>query len=77
MFDLFDKYYSLSKIKELQNNSFDNIWNIVYKQYKRDTDEVKTDKKKSIDKYLQKLQKIVYSNDRELSDTVFNTRFNC
>lgn len=77
MFDLFDKYYSLSKIKELQNNSFDNIWNIVYKQYKRDTDEVKTDKKKSIDKYLQKLQKIVYSNDRELSDTVFNMRFNC
>ena len=77
MFDLFDEYYSLSKIKELQNNSFDNIWNIVYKQYKRDTDEVKTDKKKSIDKYLQKLQKIVYSNDRELSDTVFNMRFNC
>ena len=77
MFDLFDKYYSLSKIKELQNNSFDNIWNIVYKQYKRDTDEVKTDKIKSIDKYLQKLQKIVYSNDRELSDTVFNMRFNC
>ena len=77
MFDLFDKYYSLSKIKELQNNSFDNIWNIVYKQYKRDTDEVKTDKKKSIDKYLQKLQKIVYSNDKELSDTVFNMRFNC
>ena len=77
MFDLFDKYYSLSKIKELQNNSFDNIWNIVYKQYKRDTDEVKTDKKKRIDKYLQKLQKIVYSNDRELSDTVFNMRFNC
>ena len=47
----------LIKIIELQNNLLDIIWNMVNKQFKRDTKEDKTDKKKSINKYLEGLKK--------------------
>ena len=86
IYDLYSIYYNLSdaeknrkddilkKIDEIQNNSFDMIWNIVYKEIKRGTGKVKTDKKKNIYKYLQELQKIVNDNDIELSDTRSDVR---
>ena len=86
IYDLYSIYYNLSdaeknrkddilkKIDEIQNNSFDMIWNIVYKEIKRGTGKVKTDKEKNIYKYLQELQKIVNDNDIELSDTRSDVR---
>ena len=64
----------LEKINELQNNLFDNMWNMVYKQYKTDAKEVKVDQKKNIDKYLKELNRIVNENDRVLSDIMSETR---
>ena len=64
----------LKMVKELQNNFLDNIWNKVYKQHKGDTAETKKDKKKNIDKYLDKLKKIMDDNEIELSDTMYEIR---
>ena len=74
MRDAENKKGILEKINELQNNLFDNMWNMVYKQYKTDAKEVKVDQKKNIDKYLKELNRIVNENDRVLSDIVSETR---
>ena len=47
---------------------------MVNKQFKRDTVEDKTDKKKSINKYLEELKKIIDDKDVKLSDTMREKR---
>ena len=47
---------------------FDSVWNIVYKQYERDTDKITTDKNKNIDKYLKELKKITDENNKVISN---------
>ena len=86
IYELYDKYYNfldaeknqrdyiLIKINELQNNSLDIIWNIVRKPIKRNTEKVKTDKKKNINKYLQELRQIVKGNEIELLNTMNDIR---
>ena len=64
----------LKKVEEIQNNSLNMIRNIVYKQIKRDTEKVQTNKKKNINKYLEELDKITEDNDIELPDTRSDVR---
>ena len=64
----------LKKVEEIQNNSLNMIRNIVYKQIKRDTEKVQTNKKKKINKYLEELDKITEDNDIELPDTRSDVR---
>ena len=47
---------------------FDSVWNIVYKQYERDTGKIITDKNKNIDKYLKELKKITDENNKVISN---------
>ena len=47
---------------------FDSVWNIVYKQYERDTGKIITDKNKNIDKYLKELKKITNENNKVISN---------
>ena len=47
---------------------------MVNKQFKRDTVEDKTDKKKSIIKYLEELKKIIDDKDVKLADTMREKR---
>ena len=65
------RYDILKKIKEKQDNLLDEIWNIVYKKKrKRETVKIKTDKNKDIDKYLNKLKKIIDDDSVRLLDAV-------
>ena len=64
----------LKKVEEIQNNSLNMIRNIVYKQIKRDTEKVQTNKKKNINKYLEELDKITEDNDIELPGTRSDVR---
>ena len=58
----------LKKFKEKTDNLLDKIWNIVYTKCKRDTEEVKTDKNKDINKYLHELEKIIEDDYVRLLD---------
>ena len=68
----------LKKINEVQNNLLDILWNMVDNKIKRDIVEVKTDRKKDIDKYLEELKTIIDDDDDDddviISDTLSDLR---
>lgn len=65
----------LEKIRDLQNNLYDTIWNYVYeKKHDRVIEKPKTSKEKNIVKYLNELKKIADVNNRALHNICSDVR---